>query len=48
MATVDLEGLGKSYQGGVRAVEGVDLSIADGEFIVLVGPRAAASPRSCA
>jgi sn-glycerol 3-phosphate transport system ATP-binding protein len=38
MATVDLKGLGKTYQGGVRAVEGVDLTIADGEFIVLVGP----------
>ncbi|MFP4043371.1 MAG: ABC transporter ATP-binding protein [Rhodosalinus sp.] len=38
MATVDLRGLGKTYQGGVRAVEGVDLTIADGEFIVLVGP----------
>ncbi|WP_372892631.1 ABC transporter ATP-binding protein [Rhodosalinus sp.] len=38
MATVDLKALGKTYQGGVRAVEGVDFSIADGEFIVLVGP----------
>ena len=38
MATVELNKLGKTYQGGVRAVEGVDVSIADGEFIVLVGP----------
>ncbi|MSR34469.1 MAG: sn-glycerol-3-phosphate ABC transporter ATP-binding protein UgpC [Phycisphaerales bacterium] len=38
MATISLERVGKIYPGGVRAVEGVDLRIAHGEFTVLVGP----------
>ncbi|MFP6581596.1 MAG: sn-glycerol-3-phosphate ABC transporter ATP-binding protein UgpC [Candidatus Hydrogenedentota bacterium] len=38
MAQVVLKGVGKEYPGGVRAVEGFNLSIADGELIVLVGP----------
>ncbi len=38
MATVHLEGLGKTYPGGVEAVRGVDLDVADGELVVIVGP----------
>ena len=38
MANVQLQQVGKTYDGGVRAVETMDLSIADGEFLVLVGP----------
>lgn len=38
MANITFEGLGKVYPGGVRAVEGVDLEVEDGEFVVLVGP----------
>ena len=38
MATISLERVGKIYPGNVRAVEGVDLNIAHGEFTVLVGP----------
>ncbi len=38
MAEVQLEKVGKIYPGGVRAVEDVNLSIRDGEFVVLVGP----------
>ena len=38
MATVHLEGLGKTYPGGVEAVQGVDLDVADGELVVIVGP----------
>jgi multiple sugar transport system ATP-binding protein len=37
MATVKINRLEKSY-GGVPAVRGIDLDIADGEFTVLVGP----------
>ncbi|HKU09601.1 MAG TPA: sn-glycerol-3-phosphate ABC transporter ATP-binding protein UgpC [Bradyrhizobium sp.] len=37
MARVDLLGVRKSY-GDVEVVHGVDLSIADGEFVALVGP----------
>jgi sn-glycerol 3-phosphate transport system ATP-binding protein len=38
MASIDVEGVGKIYQGGVKAVSGVGINIKDGEFIVLVGP----------
>ncbi|QDU67883.1 ABC transporter ATP-binding protein [Engelhardtia mirabilis] len=38
MATVELKGIGKVYEGGVRAVQDVNLAVADGEFVVLVGP----------
>ncbi|HJQ78017.1 MAG TPA: sn-glycerol-3-phosphate ABC transporter ATP-binding protein UgpC [Acidimicrobiia bacterium] len=38
MAEIMMEGLGKIYEGGTRAVGGVDLTIEDGEFLVLVGP----------
>ena len=36
-AAVRIEGLHKSY-GGVRAVDGVDLSLREGEFVTLLGP----------
>ena len=38
MAEIVMEGLGKIYPGGTRAVGAVDLWIEDGEFLVLVGP----------
>jgi sn-glycerol 3-phosphate transport system ATP-binding protein len=38
MAGIDLKGVRKVYPGGFEAVKGVDLTIPDGEFIVLVGP----------
>ncbi|WP_310618546.1 sn-glycerol-3-phosphate import ATP-binding protein UgpC [Flexibacterium corallicola] len=38
MAAITLDGLRKTYAGGVEAVKGISLNIADGEFIVLVGP----------
>ncbi|HEX4123517.1 MAG TPA: sn-glycerol-3-phosphate ABC transporter ATP-binding protein UgpC [Tepidisphaeraceae bacterium] len=38
MARVDLEKISKIYPGGVKAVDAIDLHIADREFIVLVGP----------
>jgi len=38
MASVTLKGLKKVYPNGFEAVRGVDLSIADGELMVLVGP----------
>jgi ABC-type sugar transport system ATPase subunit len=37
MASVALQGL-KKYFGPVKAVDGVDLEIRDGEFLVLLGP----------
>lgn len=38
MSDVRLENVRKVYAGGVEAVKGVSLDIADGEFCVLVGP----------
>jgi len=38
MGGIRLEGATKEYPNGVRAVEAVDLTIHDGEFMVLVGP----------
>jgi multiple sugar transport system ATP-binding protein len=38
MARVELEKVSKIYAGGVKAVDAIDLTIKDQEFIVLVGP----------
>jgi multiple sugar transport system ATP-binding protein len=38
MATVELKGINKVYEGGVQAVYNAEISIQDKEFIVLVGP----------
>jgi multiple sugar transport system ATP-binding protein len=38
MPSVELQKLGKLYGRGQKAVDGVDLLIRDGEFLVLVGP----------
>lgn len=38
MAGIDIEGLATVYPNGVRAVDGLDLSVADGEFFALLGP----------
>ena len=38
MAQVSLRRIVKEYEGGVQAVKGIDLEIADHEFVVLVGP----------
>jgi len=38
MAGIEIRGLTKSFRDGSRALEGVDLDVADGELLVLVGP----------
>jgi multiple sugar transport system ATP-binding protein len=38
MAAITMRGLTKVYPGGVRALDGLDLEIADGEFFALLGP----------
>jgi multiple sugar transport system ATP-binding protein len=38
MAAVSFEGVTKTYPDGTTAVNGLDLEITDGEFMVLVGP----------
>jgi multiple sugar transport system ATP-binding protein len=38
MSEVSIRKVVKNYEGGVQAVKGIDLEIADQEFVVLVGP----------
>ncbi|WP_252714653.1 ABC transporter ATP-binding protein [Treponema phagedenis] len=38
MAKVELKGIGKIYDGNVRAVENANITIEDQEFVVFVGP----------
>ena len=38
MAKVELKGIGKIYDGGVRAVQNANITIEDKEFCVFVGP----------
>jgi len=38
MAKVELKGIGKVYEGNVRAAEDINITIEDKEFVVLVGP----------
>ena len=38
MATVEMKGIGKVYDGGVRAVDNANITVNDQEFVVLVGP----------
>jgi multiple sugar transport system ATP-binding protein len=38
VSAITLERLTKVYSTGVKAVDGLDLTVADGEFVVLVGP----------
>ncbi|SMQ64343.1 carbohydrate ABC transporter ATP-binding protein, CUT1 family [Devosia lucknowensis] len=38
MASIDITGVRKVYPGNVTAIHALDLSIADGELVVLVGP----------
>jgi multiple sugar transport system ATP-binding protein len=38
MASVTLTNISKTFAGGIRVLTGIDLTIEDGEFVVLVGP----------
>ncbi|HEY5474084.1 MAG TPA: ABC transporter ATP-binding protein, partial [Candidatus Limnocylindrales bacterium] len=38
MAELEIRGLTKVFPGGVRALDGLDLNIQDGEFFALLGP----------
>jgi ABC-type Fe3+/spermidine/putrescine transport system ATPase subunit len=45
--SVTLTGVGRHF-GPLKAVDQVDLAVEHGEFVTLLGPRAAARPRRCA
>ena len=38
MGAIEISNVGKVYPNGTRALEDVDITIEDGEFVVLVGP----------
>ncbi|WP_404400309.1 sn-glycerol-3-phosphate import ATP-binding protein UgpC [Pelagibacterium halotolerans] len=38
MAGIEIKNVRKTYAGGVEAIKGIDLTIPDGELVVLVGP----------
>ena len=38
MAAISIKGLTKTFQGDVKAVDNLDLTIDDGEFVSLLGP----------
>lgn len=42
MAELQLKSVEKIYEGGFKAVHGIDLTVNDGEFMVLVGPSGCA------
>ena len=51
MASISLRNIIKRYGHGPKAnqvIHGVNAEIKDGEFVVIVGPSAAANPRCCA
>ena len=41
MAAIEVEALERTFPGGVRAVDGVDLEVADGEIYAFLGPNGA-------
>ena len=47
MAEVAVGDLRKSF-GRTEVLKGVSVAVSDGEMMVVLGPRAAASPPSCA
>lgn len=46
MGNITLKNVSKSF-GSTVIIPGIDLVIENGEFVVFVGPRVAASPRCC-
>ena len=48
MVNVTFSGVTKRYDDGFEAVQGLNLEVEDGEFLVLLGPLAVESRRRCA
>ncbi|GLS83153.1 ABC transporter ATP-binding protein [Paraferrimonas haliotis] len=43
---LDIQGLTKTYSGGVKALKGIDLSVSQGDFFALLGPNGAGKSTS--
>ena len=41
MPEIRLEGLHKEFGGGIKASDGLDLTVRDGEYLCLLGPTGA-------
>jgi ABC-2 type transport system ATP-binding protein len=41
MKALNIQGLAKTYKGGVQALKGIDLSVDEGDFFALLGPNGA-------
>jgi ABC-2 type transport system ATP-binding protein len=41
MKALDIQGLAKTYKGGVQALKGIDLTVEEGDFFALLGPNGA-------
>ena len=41
MHAVSIKNLSKTYKNGVRALKGIDLDVAEGDFFALLGPNGA-------
>src|SRR4029450_7984189 len=41
MAAIESEGLAREFEGGIKAVDGVDLEVAEGEIYGFLGPNGA-------
>lgn len=39
MNALEISGLKKTYQGGVEALKGIDLTVKQGDFFALLGPN---------
>lgn len=48
MASLAFDGVGKTYTDGTVAVANVSFTIANGEFVVLVGPSGCGNRPCCA
>lgn len=46
MQALTISGLTKTYRGGVQALKGVDLNVAEGDFFALLGPNGAGKSTS--
>jgi ABC-type multidrug transport system fused ATPase/permease subunit len=44
-SSLSIRSIRKTYANGTEVLKGIDIAIKDGQFLILVGPPAAANPR---